>query len=138
MEQKILYLTLKGKWYDMIEAGIKPEEYRDIKPFWIKRLFDFNGPEEFPNDNRWDHENAFYDLTVNKFPWDEVKESYWMELKNFTHVQFARGGHFHPSIPQMLLELKGIVVGTGNSEWGAEKEKEYFTIQLGNIISKSV
>lgn len=36
--EKILYLTLKKKWFDMIESGIKTEEYREIKPYWTKRL----------------------------------------------------------------------------------------------------
>lgn len=34
----ILYLNLKAKWYEMIESGIKTEEYREIKPYWIIRL----------------------------------------------------------------------------------------------------
>ena len=37
---KTLHLNLKAKWYDMIESGIKKEEYREIKPFWEKRLFE--------------------------------------------------------------------------------------------------
>lgn len=35
---KILHLTLNKKWYDMIESGIKKEEYREIKKYWIQRL----------------------------------------------------------------------------------------------------
>jgi hypothetical protein len=35
---KILDLVLKTKWYDMIEQGIKHEEYREIKPYWTKRI----------------------------------------------------------------------------------------------------
>ena len=35
---KILHLTLKKKWFDMIASGEKPDEYREIKPYWIKRL----------------------------------------------------------------------------------------------------
>lgn len=34
----ILHLPLKAKWYDMIESGVKPEEYREDKPYWRKRL----------------------------------------------------------------------------------------------------
>ena len=34
----ILPLVLKGKWFDMIARGEKREEYRAIKPYWIKRL----------------------------------------------------------------------------------------------------
>ena len=33
-----LKLVLKKKWYDMIESGIKLEEYRDIKEHWTTRL----------------------------------------------------------------------------------------------------
>lgn len=40
---KILDLVLKGKWYDMIASGEKREEYREIKPYWEKRLVDYNG-----------------------------------------------------------------------------------------------
>lgn len=35
-----LHLTLKKKWFDMISSGEKKEEYREIKPYWIKRLKD--------------------------------------------------------------------------------------------------
>lgn len=33
-----LDLVLKEKWYRMIESGVKTEEYREIKPFWEKRM----------------------------------------------------------------------------------------------------
>ena len=29
---KTLDLVLKHKWYDMIESGLKTEEYREIRP----------------------------------------------------------------------------------------------------------
>ena len=35
---EILHLTLKKKWFDMILSGEKKEEYREIKPYWNKRL----------------------------------------------------------------------------------------------------
>jgi len=37
-DQRILHLTLKRQWFDMIARGIKREEYRDLKPYWDKRL----------------------------------------------------------------------------------------------------
>jgi hypothetical protein len=36
--RKILKLTLKKKWFDMILSGEKKEEYRDIKPYFNVRL----------------------------------------------------------------------------------------------------
>lgn len=44
-EIKILYLTLKKKWFDMIASGEKKEEYREIKSWWKKRLI--NEDENF-------------------------------------------------------------------------------------------
>lgn len=37
-EKKVLHLTLKKKWFDMIASGAKREEYREMKPYWNKRL----------------------------------------------------------------------------------------------------
>ena len=36
--ENILHLTLKKKWFDMIASGVKKEEYREMKPYWHKRL----------------------------------------------------------------------------------------------------
>jgi hypothetical protein len=35
---KVLRLTLKKKWFDLIASGAKKEEYREIKPYWNQRL----------------------------------------------------------------------------------------------------
>ena len=45
---KILHLTLKKKWFDLIKSGKKKVEYREDKPYWQKRLLDGDGiPKEF-------------------------------------------------------------------------------------------
>lgn len=35
---KVLHLTLKRKWFDLIASGKKKEEYREDKMYWRKRL----------------------------------------------------------------------------------------------------
>ena len=35
---RILHLTLKREWFEMIESGKKLEEYRKIKPYWSKKI----------------------------------------------------------------------------------------------------
>lgn len=37
-ECSILPLVLKGKWYDMIDSGVKREEYREATPYWRTRI----------------------------------------------------------------------------------------------------
>lgn len=34
----VLNLVVSKQWFDMIASGEKTEEYREIKPYWIKRL----------------------------------------------------------------------------------------------------
>lgn len=43
MITKILYLTLKRKWFDLIAKGEKRIEYREVKPYWTQRLLDKDG-----------------------------------------------------------------------------------------------
>lgn len=93
----------------MIDRREKPEEYRDVKEFWIKRLF------------------------VNHREYFELQKKGKGTLM-FSAVKFARGGHFHPSIPQMLLSCEGIELREGRQEWGAEPGKKYFVIKLGDKI----
>jgi hypothetical protein len=35
---RILHLTIKKKWFDMIASGEKKEEYRELKQYWHRRL----------------------------------------------------------------------------------------------------
>ena len=40
---KILHMTLKKKWFDLIASGEKTIEYREDKPYWRKRLLEHDG-----------------------------------------------------------------------------------------------
>lgn len=42
MASRALFLVLKRKWYEMIDSGIKLEEYREDTPYWTKRLMKFD------------------------------------------------------------------------------------------------
>jgi len=52
--EKILHLTLKKQWFDMIATGEKREEYREIKPYWEKRLCNHNEKGEFDGYKEFD------------------------------------------------------------------------------------
>ncbi len=41
--KRILHLTVKKKWFDLIASGEKTIEYRQGKAYWEKRLLDENG-----------------------------------------------------------------------------------------------
>lgn len=56
---RILHLTIKKQWFDMISKGLKKEEYREIKDYWIKRLKDMSLQDPF-------HDFIPYDKIVFK------------------------------------------------------------------------
>ncbi len=121
---KTLNLTIKKRWFDMIDARIKREEYRDITPFWIKRLCN---PSIFVDakipEGQWVNE------ITNKMHHDTLQ---W--IRNvYSDVLFANGGHFG-NVPKLTVKWDGMHIGEGRPEWGAEPGKKYFVIKLGEKI----
>lgn len=109
---KTLNLVLKGKWYDMIASGEKTEEYREINPYWEKRLL-----EDYEAMKR-DYEMLMFRSFVVGDPLEYPR--------GFTHVRFHRGY----SKITMTFEIDSITFGKGKEEWGAEPGKMYFVIKL--------
>lgn len=120
---RILHLTLKKKWFDMIASGEKKEEYREINNYWTKRFIerDYYKYSNVPDIKML--KSQYFDKTL-----------FYAVMRDFDSVHFANGGHFHPSIPQITLKCAGMEISTGKTEWGAEPGKEYFVIKLGDII----
>ena len=115
-----LKLTLKKEWFDMIASGVKTEEYREIKPHWIRRFYDCRGFSRVKMENL-----------------DKLIRRYFESGKvynGYKHVEFTNGYGNHR--PRITMEFKYMVIGTGNPDWGAEKNKEYFVIKLGKEISR--
>lgn len=107
----ILRLTLKKRWFDMILSGNKLEEYREIKPYWEKRLV---------NDKKCvilDSVQSFGGKT---------------DWKHFDAIEFING--YNPNSPRFTIECKGIEVNYGLQKWGAVSGVKYFVIKLGSII----
>ena len=123
---KILFLPLKKKWYDMIELGIKTEEYREIKPYWEKRLVDYQRLKKY-------YEENYKELRIKQFlfPHRPIIEDIMEAFKRgYTHVKFSYGY----TRKTMTFELKEITRGEGNPDWGADPGKYYFIIKLGKRI----
>lgn len=118
IQSKTLHLTLKKKWFDMILSGEKKEEYREIKPYWIKRLI---APEFAWNSlTKEDRESHLY-ACPNGF------------YNHFDTITFKNG--YAGNAPEMIIELKSIKIHYGVPDWGASVGIEYFVLELGDIIS---
>lgn len=131
---KTLHLTLKKKWFDMIASGEKKEEYRELKPYWVRRLISSDRyPKETPDDYKnlpWD---ICYDIVDNGYRPDVVLKAYFSDLRNFERIVFKNG--YAKDAPMITLECKGIEIGEANPDWSDNWIGEVFKIKLGEIIS---
>jgi hypothetical protein len=119
-EMKILDLPLKEKWYNMIEAGIKKEEYREIKPYWEKRLLDYKSISK-------DYEFLFFRNIITGIHHDLSKEY----PRGYNAVRFRYGY----TKRTMTFKLDSIEFGQGNIEWGAPKDTLVFILKIGERIN---
>ena len=107
----ILILHIKKKWFVLILSGEKKEEYREVKPYWSKRLCD-----------SWDA------IGVR---WNHQKERW--DYKDFSAIEFRNG--YDVAARRFRVKYNGLDVGTARPEWGGELfDDEVFRLQLGDII----
>lgn len=109
---KPLHLTLKKEFFTMIKSGVKKEEYREIKPYWISRFC-----EDHPGCIGGDFMDPH---TVMAYT-----------FKEFDYV-IAKNGYSGGS-PLISWKHEGITIGTGNPEWGAIPGKIYFILKIGEL-----
>lgn len=87
MEKKVLSLTVSKQWFDMIADGRKNEEYREIKPYWIKRLVNqdadsgFIGLDEHGTKNDIYGELEYIPYTYVRLFHGYAKNRPWIEKK---------------------------------------------------------
>lgn len=101
-KKKVLTLTVNKQWFDMIIAGEKTEEYREIKPYWVARLFQNNS-------NIVDLRNFSSALAGRT---DLLKKYIYAQrivLKQYTHVLFING--YRKDSPRIEKEIESITIG---------------------------
>ena len=108
-KKKVLTLTVSKQWFDMIVADEKIEEYREIKPYWIKRL-----------------------TTNCEVEYDVALETYCGKVlyRPYTHVLFING--YRKDSPRIEKEIKSITIGKPKKGLCPDKwlDKEFFVIKF--------
>lgn len=122
METKVLRLNLKAQWYNMIESGVKKAEYRELKSYWIQRLF-LNKENEKMSREEAEH------LSKHKVDFLMMVFAGTLKPRNYTHVEFVYGY----TRRTMMFELNDVNIGFGKKEWGAP-DNDCFIIKLGNRL----
>ena len=88
----MLILPIKKKWFDMILAGEKKEEYRELKPYYMSR---------FSN-------------TFNMYPYSKIPYG-----TDYQQVMF-RNGYSNKS-PSFIADCK-LDIKQGRQEWGSREQ----------------
>ena len=117
-----LHLPLKAQWYEMIEIGVKTEEYRIFSYYWVQRLLVRCNGKRLRRDEALEY--AFREDML-KFP--TLNEA--LKFKKYDAVKFSYGY----TRRTMTFEIESITLDKGNPEWGAP-DKEVFIIKLGKRI----
>ena len=109
MKKKVLTLTISKQWFDMILSGEKTEEYREIKPYWIKRL-----------------------TTNCEVAYDVAAETYCGKVlyRHYTHVLFING--YRNDSPRIEKEIESITIGKPKKGLCPDKwlDTEFFVIKF--------
>lgn len=102
MKKKVLTLTISKQWFDMILSGEKTEEYREIKPYWVARLFQNNS-------NIVDIRYLASGLAGRTDLLKGFIDTQRIVLKPFTHVLFING--YRKDSPRIEKEIESITIG---------------------------
>ena len=123
MEKKVLPLTVNKQWFDMIIAGEKTEEYREIKPYWVARLFQNNS-------NIVDMRNLASALAWRTDLLKKYIDAKRIVLKQYTHVLFING--YRKDSQRIEKEIDSITIGKPKKGLCPDKwlDTEFFIIKF--------
>ena len=99
-----LILPTRKIWFDMIREGVKKEEYREIKPYYMSRF-----------------KNIFAMVPYTFIPSGIDR-----------HILMFRNG-YSKSSPSFLAECS-LDIHTGRAEWGAAPGKDYYVLKIHRIF----
>ena len=124
---EILHFILKGKPYDMIEAGIKTEEYRAFTPYWCNRLIQPYGMDYWKGIFS---RNSIERLTRK---WSDGFPAVFglNGIRHYDAICFHRGY----TNTTMTFKYDGLNIDKGNTNWLAPKDEKVFIIRLGERIT---
>ena len=123
-----LHLVLKGKWYDMIANGTKKEEYREIKPYWARRL---TAMRALRSANDYQLKVKVIDTkNVEVIQTDQLYQEEAHVLDSYYDTVVFQRGYTSKKI---AFKLEDIIIGKGDPKLGAPIE-DCFIIKLGEQV----
>lgn len=123
--KKILHLTLKKKWFDMIVSGEKKEEYREITGYWAQRLLLNEDGNKYSLKEAEKTAQAILHF-IRDHKWDIHPDS----IIKYDKIRFQNG--YSKQTPVHECQYWGLSIGFGKIELGAP-DHPVFIIKLDSI-----
>ncbi len=125
-DSRILKLNVAEPWFSMEQSGEKKEEYRDLKDYWVRRLF---MPVITGNkiDSKPIIDDLFlFDLYSSTESWDNFFLYHGVCFKPFEFVNIKNGwARKGKKAPEFTRRISGICVGVGRPECGASGKNQF-------------
>lgn len=122
-KKKVLTLAVSKEWFNMIVSGEKTEEYREIKPYWVARLFQNNS-------NIVDVQYLATALAGRADLLKKYIDTERIVLKQYTHVLFING--YRKDSSRIEKEIESITIGKPKKGLCPDKwlDTEFFIIKF--------
>lgn len=132
-----LQLILTKQWFELTKSGVKLEDYRELTPYWAKRLLLYQ--KEPLSENLNDFEIKDICSVISKcYDREDLEfeiDNWYLSFKSFDSNIMTLGYPKSNDSERILkFKHKGIEIREGNPDWGAENGKLYFVIKHGDII----
>lgn len=136
-----LQLNLIKQWFNLTSQGVKKEEYRDITPFWAKRLLCMENGDKLA---KCYSKESIEHICVSLKRWEnldynsieEVLDQFGIKFKEYQNTDFRNGYKSLDKVPRFIIENKDITIGVGKEEWGFVGDIPKFIIHHGEIIEQ--
>lgn len=125
--KKVLTLTVNKEWFSRILSGVKKEEYREIKPYWVARLFYDRFGKLSPVLVK---ELTDYIIKHGDTEHFEAKNGIEVSFIPYTHVLFING--YGDDKPRIEKEIESIDIDRPRKGWCPDDflGKEFFVIRF--------
>ena len=137
MRNKLTLILIK-QWFIDTFKGIKKEEYREITPYWAKRLLCMENGDNLSK--CYSEESISFicrALSGREHHFESIEDvitTFHIWFKDFEATDFRNGYKSLKEVPRFIIENKGITIGKGNPEWGYVGKDNVFIIHHGKII----
>lgn len=125
--KKVLTLTVNKEWFSRILSGVKKEEYREVKSYWVARFYYDRFGKLSP---KMVKELTDYIIKHGDTEHFEAKNGIEVSFIPYTHVLFING--YGDDKPRVEKEIVWIDIDRPRKGWCPDDflGKEFFVIRF--------